>query len=215
MFENLRNAFREAVENFNKELDRDQIPETVDRLLGGMRDEVAEAQASVHELEDQIARTQREIERETDEVATARRRGKLAADIEDTETAEIAQQYATKHEERLRLLEQKVTALRAELDFQRKEVDGMMQKFKEAKAKRDSLGATAGRTEARSSLRDADDLFSELDRMAEKIDGKASLADAEADLDPLDLHIDADAPPRREVDVDAALEELKRRMGKE
>ena len=33
MFENLRNAFREAVENFNKELSRDQVPETVDKLL--------------------------------------------------------------------------------------------------------------------------------------------------------------------------------------
>jgi phage shock protein A len=214
MFENLRNAFREAVENFNKELDRDRVPETVDRLLVGMRDEVAGAQASVHELEEQIAKAQGEIEREKGEVSTARRRGKMAADIGDTETTEVAEKYAAKHQERLRLLEQKLTALQGELDFQRKEVEGMLEKFKEAKTKRDSLGATAGRTEARSSLRDADDLFSELDRMADKIDGETSVADAEAEFDPLDLHVDMDAPPRREVDYDAALEELKRRMGK-
>ena len=215
MFENLRNAFKEAIENFNKELDRDQVPETVDRLLVGMRNEVADAKASADELESQIGKTLQQIEREKNEVATARRRGKMATDIGDTETAQIAEQYAAKHEERLRLLEQKATALQGELDFQRKEVDGMMQKLKEAKAKRDALGATTGRTSARESIKGADDLFSELDRMAEKIGDDEARAGAAAEFDPLDLHVDMDTPPREELDVDAALEELKRRMGKE
>jgi phage shock protein A len=215
MFENLRNAFREAVENFNKELERDQIPENVDRLLVGMRNEMADAQASVRELEDQLAKTRKEIERERNEVSTARRRGKMAADIDDTETAGIAEQYAARHEERLHVLEQKATAVQGELDFQRKEVASMMEKFKEAKAKREALGATAGRTEARSSIEGADDLFSELDRMAEKINEDAGRSDAEAEFNPLDLHVDVDAPARREIDADAALEELKRRMNKE
>ena len=216
MFENLRNAFREAIENFNQELERDQVPETVDRLLVGMRNEVTDAQASVKELETQIAKTRTQIEAETNEVATARRRGKMAADIGDEETAQIAEEYAAKHEERLRLLEQKATALQGELDFQRKEVDGMMNKLKEAKAKRDALGATSGRTGARESIKGADDLFSELDRMAEKIGDEEYRAEAAADFDPLDLHVDMDSPPpKRDLDVDAALEELKRRMGKE
>jgi phage shock protein A len=215
MFENLRNAFKEAIENFNKELDRDQVPETVDRLLVGMRNEVADAKASADELESQIGKTLQQIEREKNEVSTARRRGKMAADIGDAETAQIAEQYATKHEERLRLLEQKATALQGELDFQRKEVDGMMAKLKEAKAKRDALGATAGRTGARESIKGADDLFAELDRMAEKIGDESARSEAAAEFDPLDLHVDMDAPPRQELDVDAALEELKRRMGKE
>ncbi|MCG6955157.1 MAG: hypothetical protein LJF04_04120 [Gemmatimonadetes bacterium] len=214
MFENLRNAFREAIDNFNKELDRDQVPETVDRLLVGMRNEVADAQASVRELEEQIAEAQQEIAREEKEVSTARRRGKMASDIGDEETARIAEEYASKHEERLRLLGQKVTALQGELDFQRKEVDGMMEKLKEAKAKRDALGATTGRTGARESIKAADDLFSELDRMAEKIGEDEARADAASEFDPLDLHVDMDTPPRRELDVDSALEELKRRMGK-
>jgi phage shock protein A len=215
MFDNLRNAFREAIENFNKELDRDQVPETVDRLLVGMRNEVAEAQASVRELEGQVSKAQQAMELERGEVSTARRRGKMAADIGDEETARIADEYASRHEERLRLLDQKSTALQAELAFQRKEVDGMMEKLKEAKAKRDALGATTGRTGARESIRAADDLFGEIDRMAEKIAGDEALGDAAAEFDPMDLHVDVDAPRRRELDVDAALEELKRRMGRE
>jgi phage shock protein A len=215
MFENLRNAFREAIENFNKELDRDHVPETVDRLLVGMRDEVAQAKVAMSELETQLARTKKEVEREQNEVATARRRGKMATDIGDAETAEIADQYAAKHAERLRLLEQKATALQGELDFQRKEVDSMMETFKEAKTKRDALSATAGRTGTRDSITAADDLFSELDRMAEKIGDESARGEAAAEFDPLDLHVDTDAPPRRELDVDAALEELKRRMGQQ
>ena len=217
MFENLRNAFREAVENFNKELARDQVPETVDKLLKGMRDEVADAKVQLRELEDQIARTDAEVAREKSEVETARRRGKMARDIDDAETAEIATQYAARHEERQHVLEQKAVALRQELELRRKEVEEMLEKVKEAQTKRDSLAATAGRSEAHESLRAADDLFAELDRMAEKIGDEDARGRASEALDDLDLGgDDFDPPPRSpEPDVDERLAELKRRMGQE
>jgi len=218
MFENLRNAFREAVENFNKELARDQIPENVDRLLKGMVDEVSDAKVAVRELESLIARTEAEIEREKKESSTARRRGKMARDIGDQETADVAAQYASKHEERLRVLEQKATALRQELELRTKEVDEMIAKVKEARAKRDALAATSGRTAARGSIGEADDLFAELDRMAGKIGDEDARAHAAEAFDDMDLdNVDAfDDPPRApELDVDQRLEELKRRMGRE
>ncbi len=218
MFENLRSAFREAVENFNKELARDQVPETVDRLLKGMRDEVADAKVQIRELEDQVSRTDAEVEREKTEVATARRRGKMAQDIGDTETAEIATQYATRHEERRRVLEQKAAALRQELELRRGEVEEMIGKVKEAQTKRDSLAATTGRSGARETLHAADDLFAELDRMAEKIGAEDARARAAEAMDDIDLEggEDYDTPPRApEPDLDERLAELKRRMGKE
>jgi phage shock protein A len=94
----------------------------------------------------------------------------------------------------------------------------MFARFHEAREKRDALGATAGRTGARESLSAADDLFSELDRMAEKIEGEKAAGDAAEAFDDLDLEqrsefsIDLDEPIREELDVDAALAELKRRM---
>lgn len=221
MFDNLRSAFREAIENFNKELARDQVPETVDRLLVGMRNEVADAKVRIRELEDHLARATAEAAREKKEAETARRRGKMASDIGDEETAQVALQYAAKHEERQRILEQKATALEQELTLRRREVEEMLEKVKEAQARRDSLSATAGRTGARESLGAADDLFAELDRMAEKIGDEDARAEAARDFDDLDLDVDLDAdpdaPPYRspEVDVDARLEELKRRMGQE
>ncbi len=217
MFENLRDAFREAIDNFRQELGRDEVPESVDRLLVGMRDEITDAKVRVRELEDLIARASAEVSREQKDLATARRRGKMAQDIGDAETVEIAAQYASKREERVRILEQKATALREELAHRRKEVDEMVEKFKVAKSKRDSLAATAGRSGARESIGAADDLFSELDRMAEKIgetDARAQAAEAFDDID-LDGLDDDYTPPPPEVDFDARLEELKRRMGRE
>lgn len=216
MFENLRSAFREAIENFNKELDRDQVPGAVDRLLAGMRDEVADAKVRIRELEDQITRADAEAAREKGEASTARRRGKLAADIDDAETVQLAQQYAVRHEERRRILEQKSAALRQELVIRQKEVEEMLAKVKEAQAKRDTLAATSGRSGARESLGAADDLFSELDRMAEAIGDEDARAKAAEDFADLDLDADPDLPPPPSpVDFDARLEELKRRMGKD
>jgi len=216
MFENLRNAFREALDNFNKELAPNQVSQTVDRLLAGMRDEVADAKVRIRELEDQIARADKEVTREKSEATTARRRGKLAADIGDAETAELADQYAERHEERQRVLEQKGVALRQELVIRNKEVEEMLAKVKVAQTKRDALAATSGRTGARESLGEADDLFSELDRMAEAIGDEDARAQAAEDFGDLDLSGDPDLPPPPlPVDFDARLEELKRRMGQD
>lgn len=217
MFEDLRSAFREAVNNFKDEIDRDEVPETVDKLLLGMRNEVADAKVAVKELEDQMTRAVHQSEKEKNEAATCRRREKMARDINDGETADVAAQYAEKHEERQRLLEQKAVALNDELKYRQKEVEEMFVKVKEAQAKRDSLTATAGRSGARGSIGAADDLFSEMDRMAEKIGDESARGEAAAEMDPLDLHVDMDEPPRAPVDVDydARLEELKRRMGEQ
>lgn len=215
MFDNLRNAFRDALDNFNKELARDQIPEAVDSLLAGMRAEVVDAQARVRELEAQITRATAEAEREKAEAATARRREKLASDIGDADTVQVASQYAASREERQRVLEQKAAAMKEELAIRTREVAEMLAKVKEAQASRDGLAATAGRAGARESLHAADDLFSELDRMAEKIGHEDARAQAAEEFSDLDLEADPDFALPPEVDLDARLEELKRKMGRE
>jgi len=222
MFDDLRSAFRDAYENFNKELNREHVPETVNRLIGGMVDEITDVKAEISNLESQIAKALAGAEKEKGEAATCRRREQMAREIDDAETADLAAQFAEKHEEHQHVLKQKTKALKAELDFRREEVDEMMATAKEAQAKRDSLSATAGRSDARESISEADDLFSELDRMAGKINderakGEAAEAFSDLDLGPeqSDYHIDLDKTPPREPDFDARLAELKRRMGEE
>lgn len=220
MFEELRAAFREALENFNKELSRDQVPETVDRLLVGMKNEIADEKAQVAGLEAQLEKTRAEITHAREQAQTARRREAMARKIEDAETVQLASQYAARQEGRTQVLEKKAAALEEELQFRRRTVEEMFARFHEAKEKRDALGATTGRTGARRTLSEADELFSELDRMAEKIEGTRAEGEAAEAFDELDLdepseyHVDLDEAPRREeLDVDAALAELKRRMG--
>lgn len=221
MFEDLRAAFREALDNFNKELSRDQVSETADKLLVGMKNEIVEEKAQVAGIEDQLEKALAQTERQKDQAATARRREKMARDISDQETADVAGQYAAKHEGHVEVLQKKAEALREELEFRQRTVQEMFAQFNKAKEQRDSLTATTGRSGARESLSAADDLFSELDRMAEKVEGEKARGDAAEAFDALGLdepseyHVDLDEAAPQELDVDAALEELKRRMGEE
>ena len=117
------------------------------------------------------------------------------------------------------MLRKKEAALAEELAFRERTVEEMYASFDAAKEKRDALTATTGRAGARDSISAANDLFDELDRMAEKIEGTRAEAEAAEAFDELDLdegsafHVDPDeAPAKEELDVDAALAELKRRM---
>jgi phage shock protein A len=223
MFEDLRAAFREALDNFNKELKRDQVPETVDKLLGGMRNELVDETAQVRGLEGELEKALAASLREKEAGATCRRREGMARGIGDEDTANLAAQHALKHESHHAVLEKKTQAIREELEFRRKSVEEMTAQLADATKQRGSLGATAGRVGAREALSEADDLFSELDRMAEKMTGERAHAEAAEELDAIDLGAgdtsDYDVtldepPPREELNVDAALAELKRRMGK-
>ena len=54
MFDNLRQAFREAVDNFKEELGRDDVPEAVNRLLREMKREAADTKAEIRRLGEAI-----------------------------------------------------------------------------------------------------------------------------------------------------------------
>ncbi len=222
MFDNLRQAFREAVSNFKEEIRREDVPETVDALLRGMKAEVTDKRAYIRGLESELEQTRLKVAREKSNTETALRRQKLARDIGDEDTAQVAGEYAEKHVRSLTVLEQKAEALEEELKVRRAEAEEMMAQLKAAAADRDKLVAQAGRSQTRRSLGEADDLFSELDRMAEKIEGTDAEAQAAQELgedlgtsapvDP-DLEDQFQALEREpELDVDARLEELKRRM---
>jgi len=224
MFDSLRDAFREAVSNFKDEIGRDNVPEAVDRLLVGMKNEVTDAKAYARRLESEIEQNDVKVEREGKAAATARRRARMAAEIGDAETAQVATEYAEKHERSLEILAEKADALRKELHLREADIAEMMTKLRSAMADRDGLAATAGRAQTRGSIGEADDLFAQLDRMEEKIEGTQSQADAAREMD-RDFAAEAPRNPNLERDfqdledapaslsVEERLEELKRRMG--
>ena len=215
MFDNLRHAFREAVDNFKEELGRDEIPETVDRLLREMKREAADAKAEVRRLEEAVRGAIEGAEKAEGQGKTCRRREKLALEISDEETARVAREYAEKHEHRQSVLEHKALALKEELDMREEEYAEMIEAIKDAQKHREGLAATAGRATARNSIEEADDLFSELDRFADEIEGDDARREASNEVD--DLFDDpsdrfAGPPDPPEIDVDARLDALKRAM---
>ena len=207
MFAKLRAAFREAVENFKTELNRDQIPEKVDGLLGGMYREATDAKAYVGKLEKDLAAARARAQRESEQAEVCRRRRQQAERIGDEETVRVAEEFARKHEERAQVLEGKAEAILRELTVCRSDVDEMLEQIKVARRKSEALGATAGRTEARETLGRADDLFRDFDRMGEKVSGTESEAEAAAAFDR-----EFESGPAREENLEERLAELKRRM---
>ena len=221
MFEDLRQAFREAVDNFKEELGRDDVPEAVSRLLREMKREAADTKAEIRRLEEAIQSAIAEAEKEKGAGETARRREKLALDISDEETARLAGQYAEKHEHRRSVLEHKALALKEELDMRQVEFREMIEAIKDADKNRDALAATAGRATARNTFEEADDLFSQMDRIGEEMG--TDEAEREARIEVEDLMDDGpdrfESPPEPdeideidEIDFDARLEALKRAM---
>ena len=219
MFESLRNAFREAIDNFQTELDRDRLPETVSELLHWMEDEIVDVKVRVKGLSDEKAKSLEMIEAETEAAAVCLRRGEMAKGIDDEETARIAEEHAKMHLEKAEVLRQKAEALAAEIALGEQEVERMVAAFKEAKANRPALTARLGRARANESVRSADTLFDQMDRMEEATSDLDIELDAQREVD-ADLGHGPAADPlgdRRgltDEEADEALKELKRRMGR-
>jgi len=101
--------------------------------LARFRDTLIDAKAGVHQMREALVQTERKLERERKHLADAERRGRLAADISDRETVEVAERFAAKHRERVAVLERKLAAQRDELALAEREVAEMAQRMKDAK----------------------------------------------------------------------------------
>ena len=221
MFENLHDAFREAIANFKEELAREEVPGTVDRLFLGMKNELADAKRHLAALEKQIEHARIQVKRDSNEEATCRRRGEMAREVSDEETADIAFEYAERYERRRAVLERKVVALDDERVIRAVELQEMAERLREAQEKRDTLAAAAGSRNSDETIRAADDLFEELDRMAGEMTDPSPGPRQAREMDDIDrefrdLRVDPWAPIQEsEMDPNAALKELKRKMSLE
>ena len=112
-----------------------------------MREAVIEAGAAVLEMRVGLARTERELAAERQRLADAERRGRLAAEIQDGETVDVAQRFAAKHRERVVVLERKLLAQRDELALAERERAEMQADL--ARAERDQPATEAERSAAR------------------------------------------------------------------
>jgi hypothetical protein len=111
MLNDWKQAWREAVENFKRELGEEEEGPAQTRA---MRREFHAARAALERLLSEIARVRTEAAAQREQESICRRREGFAHNIGDAETVRLAAQYALKHAELASVLERKVEVLEAE-----------------------------------------------------------------------------------------------------
>jgi|TARA_B100001540_G_scaffold300789_1_gene306587 hypothetical protein len=213
MFDELRQAFREALDNFNEEVRRDQDSETTDTLLIEMKKEIINEKGQIAELEDQLLKTMSEVAALDENIVTARRRQELARTISDEDTAGLAGDWVSKAKHQRTILLKKAGALQEEVEFRSQAINEMYDRFKETQLKRETLSATSATTAAYESITDVEELFDDMNRMAQNItdDRTNDPTEEVSGEETFQLGLD-ELSSKLPLDVDSALDELKRRM---
>lgn len=210
MLDDLKKMFSQAWDSFITEVGRREPEDQVAGLLGAMRREMVDVRAQVPLLEQNYQAAVLDLERERKRLDDTVRRGAMAQKIGDAETVRVADEFAEKHRRRIAVLEEKVRAAKAEWELRQQESVEMMAQYKNAEANRFALLGELRRQGARTRIENAagGPLGDDFDRISQQMEDSASFDDALGSLD------GADAPrPSPAADVDARLEELKRRMG--
>lgn len=121
MFEDWKQAWRDAVANFQRELEDEPGDETTRAMR---RDERTTSEA-LRRLDAELSAARRNAAAERSEEAVCRRREGLAEKAGDAETARIAAEFAVRHAERALVLERKVEVLEAERGLLLRDLDRM------------------------------------------------------------------------------------------
>lgn len=164
MFDDWKQAWRQAVENFQREAAGGSTGARP-RVLA-MERELTSASGALGKLEDEVRRTRRDVEREREEEQKCRRREALARNVGDEETVRLAVEFAQRHAERGAVLERKISVLEDERALLSRDVDAMRSTLAELSPAEASAGVSAG--EPSHTARDdaGDREFSRLERDA-------------------------------------------------
>jgi hypothetical protein len=146
-------------------------------------------------MREDLVETEAKLTAQRKALADAERRGRLAHGIQDEETVAVAERFASKHRERVEVLEQKFEVQRDELELAEREYGDMKAQFLEMEKNRPA--AEAARS-VESAWRDL-----------EAAGGTRPETDVKDEL--LRRQLDRSA---REARAEEQLEALKRKMGK-
>jgi hypothetical protein len=154
-----------------------------------------EMKVAVSTLRDALALTERQLAVEQQQLADAERRGRLAAEIPDPETVRVAEQFATRHRERVTVLQRKLALQQDELGLAERDLAQLSAEYRGTRS-----GTTGERTPAQEAAW----------RDLEAAGGTRPETDVSDDL--LRGQIERQ---RLDAAVDAQLEHLKKKFGKE
>lgn len=149
-----------------------------------MREALVDAKVGLSQSRAARDAVRAQLERERKELATVRRRGQLAAGINDGETVRLAAEYEGRHAERIAVLEKKLAALEQEVALVERETAEMTAQLKrltgvgdEGAAAPDAATPSAGEHPEANDLSELDALRRTADRSARDADAERRLAD--------------------------------------
>ncbi len=186
MFESLRETIRDLLGGRVAPADRRAV-------IMDMKQALTLAKLGVEELRESVEITRRRVATEREQLETATRRRTLAEGIKDAETVALATKFESQLAERLAVLARKLEAEEAECGLAERAYDEMVTLLKLA-----HVGAGSGLTPASRPLTDVDLGLPDDAPLRSELDG---LARAQLRAD-------------REAGADAALEALKKKMGR-
>ena len=124
MFENLR----DRLDRFLAE--RTPPPDAREQQQA-LHASLVDAKVGLATMRDALESAERSLASERQQLADADRRGRMAAEIGDQETAEVADRFTARHTERVQLLERKVAVQRDELALAEREYESMRAEFQQ------------------------------------------------------------------------------------
>jgi phage shock protein A len=150
-----------------------------------MREALVDAKVGLSQSRAARDQVRAQLERERTELATVRRRGQLAAGINDTETVRLAAEYEGKHAERIAVLERKLAALEQEVALVERETAEMTAQLKRltgggdagAPSAPDATTSSTGETPGAADMSELDSLRRSADRSEREADAERRLAD--------------------------------------
>jgi hypothetical protein len=166
MFERLRQAVNAA-------LDAATPPPDWRDLRDQLRRAAVDGRAALMQLRDALQKTERDLAVERAQLEAAQRRGAMATDIGDAETASVAERFAARHGERVAMLEQKLGAQQTELALLERDVDEVVAKLRDLQL-RAGVPAEGSRVQPPPDVDDSE-LGAQLDRSAREADAEARL----------------------------------------
>jgi hypothetical protein len=98
-----------------------------------LREALLEAKVGVATMRSAMVSTERELAAERRQLADAERRSRLAADVPDAETVALAERFATRHRDRVAVLERKLVVQRDELVLAEREAAEMLSDYRAAR----------------------------------------------------------------------------------
>lgn len=165
MFEDWKQAWRQAVENFHREAGGGTTG--APPRIRAMERELTSASGALGNLDDEIRRTRRDLGKEREAEQQCRRREALARDVDDAETVRIAVEFAQRHAERAAVLDRKIAVLEDERSLLARDVAAMRERLDEVApaAAAHGVGDGAGRSDSHDDDRSSPE-FTRMEREA-------------------------------------------------